>query len=110
MRDFYAQKQDAAIFQTEFWVPDFTIEKWKSEGQITGEENLHELFGYDDQAKIELYGIGWTESEMCPKFETIVLEDRGEHEVAQDAYFGLSGRRFRFYPNGVSATSGHLVM
>ena len=102
MRDFYAQKQDTAIFQTEFWVPDFTIEKWKNDGQITGEENLHELFGYDDQAKIELYGIGWTESEMCPKFETIVLEDRGEHEVAQDEVgrhvLFFKGKRTGFMP------------
>ncbi|HEY5585728.1 MAG TPA: uroporphyrinogen decarboxylase family protein [Ruminiclostridium sp.] len=105
MREFYEQRPGAAIHQQEFYLADFTLEKWKQDGKITGNENFKEMFGYDDEAKIMLGELGWCEAAMYPEFETKVLEDRGKHELVLDSvgrhvlYF--KGKRTGFMPEYV---------
>lgn len=82
MRDFYAMKPGAGIYQKEFGF--YSLEKWESEGYIKKGENLRELFGYDPPGKFSLGGLGWCEAGFEPLFEEKVLEDRGEYEVVQD--------------------------
>ena len=100
LRDFYAMKKNAPIVQEEFGF--YSLERWKSEGHIKENENLSELFGYDEPAKLSLGGLGWCEAEFFPKFEEEVLEDRGQYELVRD-YAGRSvlyfkGRRNGFMP------------
>jgi len=102
IRDFYNQIPNAKVHQQEFWLMDDTLNRWKSEGHITDDTNLDELFGFDDFGQFQMYVLGWTEASFYPTFPDIVLEDRGEHELVQDAvgrsvlYF--KGKRQGFMP------------
>lgn len=100
LRDFYAKKANAPIYQCEFGF--YSQERWKSEGYINDNSNFDELFGFDDAGSHGLGQLGWCEAEFKPIFEEKILEDRGEHEVVQD-YAGRSvlffkGRRSGFMP------------
>lgn len=109
MRDFYNHTPDAPIHQQEFWLPEFTLEKWQAAGYLNGTENLQELFGLEAAGKLQLGELGWCEAAFCPGFETKILADRGDHELVQDEsgrevlYF--KGRRSGFMPEYV----GHPV-
>jgi len=93
MRDFYEHRPGAGIHQQEFWLADFTLGRWKAEGSLRGDEDLRSLFGLDEDAKLLLGGLGWTEAALHPAFEEEVLEDRGEHELILDR----AGRKVLFF-------------
>ena len=100
MRDFYAMKKDAPIYQAEFGY--YVLDRWIREGHIAEGEDLGALFGFDPPGKYSLGGLGWCEAELVPKFEEAVLEDRGDYELVRDTagrsvlYF--KGRRNGFMP------------
>jgi len=100
MRDFYSMKKDAPLYLEEFGY--YSLDRWISEGHITRETDLTELFGFDRGGKCGLHGLGWCEAPFVPEFDVKVLEDRGEYELVQDSagrgvlYF--KGRRDGFMP------------
>ncbi len=103
LRDTYARKPDAPFFQREFGF--FCLERWKEQG-MPQDVPKEKLFGYDPAGNHRLGGLGWCEAAFSPAFEERVLEDRGEHELAQDfagrhvLYF--KGRRNGFMPEYVA--------
>lgn len=109
LRDFYDRKPDAPFFQEEFGY--YSIEKWKSQGHFDDSCDIAILFGLEKDnekngvAKINFYGLGGCEAAFSPDFEVKILEDRGDHELVQDAagrsvlYF--KGRRNGFMPEYV---------
>jgi uroporphyrinogen decarboxylase len=106
MRDFYACKQDAPIYQEEFGF--YVLDRWKAEGYVApgaSWEDLGNLFGYDPAAKFSMGNLGWCEAGFCPVFEEKVLEDQGEYELVQDfagrAVKSFKGRRSGFMPEYV---------
>jgi uroporphyrinogen decarboxylase len=103
MRDFYALKPDAPIYQREFGF--YGLDKWKAEGHIKDGDDLDALFGYDGPGKYYLGNLGWCEAGFCPVFPEKVLEDQGDYELVQDfAGRGLKcfkGRRSGFMPEYV---------
>jgi uroporphyrinogen decarboxylase len=103
MRDFYAFKPDAPIYQQEFGF--YSLDRWKSEGRIKDGDDLGALFGYDPPGKYDTGNLGWCEGGFCPVFEEKVLEDLGDYEVVQDfAGRGVKcfkGRRSGFMPEYV---------
>ncbi len=105
MRQFYAQTPGAGVHQQEFWLADFTLDKWKAEGYLKGGENLDALFGLDEAGDHKLGELGWCEAAMCPGFEVKVLEDLGDHELVQDEVgrhvMHFKGRRNGYMPEYV---------
>jgi hypothetical protein len=103
MRDFYARKPDAPVYQREFGF--YSLERWKREGCIREGEDLDALFGFDPPGKYETGNLGWCEAGFCPAFEELILEDQGDYEVVRDfAGRGLKcfkGRRNGFMPEYV---------
>jgi uroporphyrinogen decarboxylase len=106
MRDFYARKPDAPIYQEEFGF--YVLDRWKAEGHIAAgasHADLGELFGYDPPGKFSLGNLGWCEAGFSPVFEEKVLEDQGDYELVQDfAGRGVKcfkGRRSGFMPEYV---------
>ncbi len=107
LRAFYDITPDAPIFKVEF---DFyVIDRWIREGFLKSRDEvqnydayLREVFDFDEPARCNLEGLGWCTAAFAPAFEIKVLEDRGEHEVVQDAagrsvlYF--KGKRRGFMP------------
>ena len=104
MRDFYAKKPGAPIYQKEFGY--YSLDRWIREGHlpenVTGEQ-LDELFGFDPPGKHFLGQLGWCEAGFCPVFEEKWIRDAdADHEVVQDfagrhvLYF--KGRRNGFMP------------
>ena len=106
MRDFYALKPGAPVYQREFGF--YVLDRWKAEGHIPEDADhdyLANLFGYDPPGKFGMGNLGWVTAEFEPVFETKVLEDLGEYEIVQDfAGRGLKcfkGRRSGFMPEYV---------
>lgn len=103
-RDFYAIKPDAPIYMREFGY--YSLEKWMADGHLKDYGELHRLCGFDDAATADISGLGWCEAEFQPQFETKVLEDRGDYELAQDnagrGILFFKGRRNGFMPEYVS--------
>ena len=102
-RDFYAIKPDAGIIQREFGY--YCIDLWKSQGHINDSSDFRELFMFDEDGWVSIYGLGWCEAGFCPYFEERVLEDRGDYELVQD-FAGrhvlcFKGRRSGFMPEYV---------
>jgi uroporphyrinogen decarboxylase len=97
MRDFYAMKPDAPIYQTEFGY--YVLDRWKAEGHVPpGAEtvdDLAELFGYDPPAQYSLGCLGWCEAGFYPVFEEKILEDQGDYEIVQD----FAGRAVKCFKN-----------
>ncbi|HGJ63905.1 TPA: hypothetical protein ENS27_00785 [bacterium] len=101
LRDTYAITPGIPLFKREFGF--FSLEKWKAEGKFT--DASWKEFDYDPGGNIGLGQLGWCEAAFVPAFETIVLEDRGDHELVQD-YAGrhvlyFKGRRSGFMPEYV---------
>lgn len=100
LRDVYALKKDAPVYQTEFGY--YSMDRWKQEGYISDATDLDALFGFDENGSERLEELGWCEAAFSPYFDIKVLEDRGDHEVEQDhagrhvLYF--KGRRSGFMP------------
>ncbi len=101
--DFYNMKPGAGFFQKEFSF--YSLDAWHERDGLDRNANLPQLFGFDPQGRVELFGLGWCEAGFEPEFETKVLEDRGEYELVQDfagrhvLYF--KGRRDGFMPEYV---------
>lgn len=93
MRDFYAIKPDAGIYQKEFGF--YTLDLWREQGYLKEGEDLNKLFGFDDPGTHSLGGLGWCEASFVPHFEEVHIEDRGEHEVVQD----FAGRHVLYFKN-----------
>lgn len=96
MRDFYALKPGASIYQREFGF--YSLERWKKEGylkQDVTQEELAQLFGYDSPGKHNLGGLGWCEAGFCPVFEEKILRDEGQYEIVQD----FAGRAVKCFKN-----------
>lgn len=104
MRDFYAHKKNAPIYQQEFGF--YAMDRWKREGHITEGQDLSELFGFDEGGKVNVRDLGWVTAGFYPEFEEKTLESRGEYELVQDkAGRGLlvfKGRRTGFMPEYVT--------
>jgi uroporphyrinogen-III decarboxylase len=100
LRDFYEIKPDAPVFQCEDWF--YSLERWRSEGNIDDSTNLPALFSFDTPGNISLGELGWEAAAFSPAFEEKNIEDRGKYEVVQDTagrqviYF--KGRRDGFMP------------
>lgn len=110
IRDFYAIRPDAPIYQKEFGY--YVLDRWISEGYLKPREEvadydayLREVFGYDEPAVNSIGGLGWCEAGLFPEFEEKVLEDRGEYELVQDfagrSVLCFKGRRSGFMPEYV---------
>jgi uroporphyrinogen decarboxylase len=103
LRDTYARKPDAPFLQREFGF--FCLERWKEQG-MPQDVPMEKLFGYDPPGNHHLGGLGWCEAAFSPAFEERVLEDRGEHELAQDVagrhVLFFKGRRNGFMPEYVA--------
>ena len=99
IRDFHAMVPGAPLLRREFglWM---CIDAWREAG--LPERDHHDLFQWDRDPVFNLGHLGWCEAELHPAFEVKVLEDRGDHELAQDhagrkvLYF--KGRRNGFMP------------
>ena len=102
LRDVYDLKPDAPLFQREFGY--YSLDRWREQGMPQDVPHA-ELFSFDERGDHGLGGLGWCEAGFVPRFEEKVLEDRGEHELAQDfagrhvLYF--KGRRSGFMPEYV---------
>jgi uroporphyrinogen decarboxylase len=106
MRDFYAMKKNAPVYQMEFGF--YVLDRWKAEGRISQNATnteLGELFGFDPAGKFFLYNLGWCEAGFNPVFEEKILEDLGDYELVQDfagrAVKYFKGRRSGFMPDYV---------
>lgn len=102
-RAFYDHKPGAGLLQREFG--HYCLDKWREQGHIDEKTDLNALFGYEEMTVHILWGLGWCEAALEPPFPWKVLEDRGTHELVQDAagrsvlYF--KGRRNGFMPEYV---------
>lgn len=93
LRDFYSMKPDAPIIMDDFgW---FTLDRWKKEGHITCEQDIKDMLEFDSPAHFNLGNLGWCQAPFFPYYEEKILEDRGEHELAQDKW----GRHVLFFKN-----------
>lgn len=110
IRDFYAIRPDAPIYQKEFGY--YVLDRWISEGYLKPREEvadydayLRQVFGYDEPAVSSVGGLGWCEAGLMPEFEEKVLEDRGDYELVQDfagrSVLCFKGRRSGFMPEYV---------
>lgn len=93
LRDFYAGKPYAHLYQREFGF--YSLDRWRREGWIDENTNLDELFGFDEEGKQGLWGLGWCEAPFFPMFEEEVIEDRGDYEVVRD----IAGRHVLYFKN-----------
>lgn len=96
MRDFYAMKADAGIYQKEFGY--YSLDLWKSQGYLKQDitrEEMAQLFGFDPPGKHSLGGLGWCEAGFSPEFEEKLLQDEGEYELVQD----FAGRSVKYFKN-----------
>ena len=110
LRDFYALKTEAPFIQQEFGF--FTQERWQQEGHMPRfsdraqeEQWMMETFGFEESGSFSLGGLGWCEAAFIPEYEQIVLEDRGDYDLAQDhagrKVLFFKGRRNGFMPEYV---------
>jgi uroporphyrinogen decarboxylase len=104
-RDAYNMVPGAPLYRKEFWLMPGALERWKNEG-MPQDVPLHELFGFDSGGSFGLGHLGWCEAAFVPAFEERIVEDRGDHEIAQD-YAGrhvlfFKDRRVGFMPEYVA--------
>ena len=90
LRDTYAITPGAPLLRREFGF--FSLERWKQEG-MPQDVPMAELFHYDPGGNHGLGQLGWCEAAFVPAYEVKVIEDRGDHEVAQDH----AGRHILFF-------------
>ena len=107
IRDFYAIRPDAPIYQKEFGY--YVLDRWIEEGYLKPrnqvedyDKYLREVFGYDEPAIDQVYSLGWCEAGFFPCFEEKILEDLGDYELVQDfagrSVLYFKGRRDGFMP------------
>ena len=98
----YQTRDRAPICDFSFW-PE-TLEVWKDQGLPAhiDVDNADDFFGMDT------FGRGTDISiDLAPEFEEIVLEDRGEHEIRQQAD-GVRVLRKKFM-SSIPQPQGHLL-
>ena len=104
LRDAYAIKPGAPLLHREFGY--YCLERWYEQG-LDRDADLDEVFSYDPPSESTISGLGWCEAQFEPAFEEKVIEDRGEHEVVQDAagrhVLVFKGRRSGFMPEYLDA-------
>jgi hypothetical protein len=102
LRDTYARTSGIPLFKREFGF--YSLDRWKEQG-MPQDVPLSELFDYDPPGNHHLGQAGWTVAALEPVFEERVLEDRGDHELAQDTagrhVLFFKGRRSGFMPEYV---------
>lgn len=102
VRDVYAITPGQPFMQQEFGF--YSLEAWAEQG-MPQDVPRRELFGFSPRGEVGLGQLGWCEAPFMPQFETKVLEDRGEHELVQDAagrsVLCFKGRRSGFMPEYV---------
>lgn len=110
IRDFYAMRPGAPLYQKEFGY--YVLDRWIREGHLKPQEAvenypayLRSVFGYDEPAVNDIGGLGWCEAALFPVFEETVLEDRGAYELVRDfagrSVLCFKGRRSGFMPEYV---------
>ena len=99
LSDTYALTPGAPLFRREFGF--YCLERWKEQG-MPQDVPLDVLFDFDPPGRHSLGRLGWCEAAFEPAFQEKVIEDRGEHEVVQDAagraVLFFKGRRTGFMP------------
>lgn len=106
-RDTYARVPRTGLIQKTFglWM---CLDAWRADG-LPQDVDLNEFFQFDPPGQFELWQLGWCEAQFFPQFETKVLEERGETEIAQDhagrRLLCFKGKRQGFMPEYV----GHPV-
>ena len=93
LRAAYRKVPGAPLYRREFWLMANTVEKWQKEEGMPKHVQFDDLFFLDPQGNYSLGQLGWCESQFSPKFEEIIIEDRGECEVVQD----FAGRYVLFF-------------
>jgi uroporphyrinogen decarboxylase len=100
LRDTYACKPDAPFYHKEFGL-SYCLDGWYEKG-LDRSIDLDEFFMFDKPGFFELNQLGWCESAFIPEFDQKQIEDRGRHEVIQDAagrhLLVFKGRRQGFMP------------
>jgi len=103
LRDAYDLKPGAPLYRKEFGF--YSLNLWKSQGHVALDAELPGLFNFDPPAVHPIGRLGWTSASFAPAFDEKILEDRGDHELAQDAagrhVLFFKGRRSGFMPEYV---------
>jgi len=100
LRNTYTRKPGAPFYQKTFglWM---CLETWYDAG-LPRDVDLNKFFMFDESGYHQLGQLGWCEAAFEPKYNEMVIEDRGKHEVVQDSagrhvlYF--KGKRQGFMP------------
>lgn len=87
LRNFYNMVPNSKFYQKEFWF--FSLARWKKERHIpeniTNQE-LNEIFGFDESGLYELKDMGWEIAPFFPLFEEKKIKDVDENrEFRQDS-------------------------
>ena len=102
LRDTYAITPGIPLVKREFGF--YALERWKEQG-MPQDIPRSELFDLDPPGRLYLNELGWCEAPFQPAFEVKVIEDRGDHELEQDAagrhVLFFKGRRSGFMPEYV---------
>jgi len=103
LRDTYAMTPGAPLYRKEFGF--YSMDLWKRQGHVAPDTDLASLFQFDPPATCDLVALGWCQAAFAPAFEEKVIEDRGDHELAQDKagrhVLFFKGRRSGFMPEYV---------
>jgi Uroporphyrinogen decarboxylase (URO-D) len=98
-RDTYAITPGVRFLRKEFGY--YCLDEWAEQG-LAPDADKAALFQYDGPGSFGLMGLGGCEAAFYPAFEERIVEDRGEHEVIQDAAgrhkLVFKGRRQGFMP------------
>lgn len=104
--DFYKMTPGAGIYQTEFGY--YSLDRWIEQGHLKAgvtQEELAEIFGFDEDGRYSLGNIGWCEAAFSPEFDEVILRCEGDYEIVQDfagrAVKCFKGRRSGFMPEYV---------
>ena len=99
LRDTYAITPGAPFVQREFGY--YSLEGWMERG-MPQDVPRETLFGFDPPGGFTLRRLGWCEAAFQPTFDEMVLDDRGNLELVQDAFgrhvLCFKGRRRGFMP------------
>jgi uroporphyrinogen decarboxylase len=103
----YESAERIPLFDFGYW--NETLERWRSEGLPANftSKNVHLFWGFDFCLSDATYATG-VNAGLVPPFNEIILEDRGEEEVVQQAD-GVRVLRKKFHDT-IPAHLGHLLV
>lgn len=80
----YQPRDRVPLFDFNYW--DETLEVWHTQGLPAGvtKASIHEFFGLDFDFSRVTFATG-TEMGLLPRFEELVLEDRADEQIVQQA-------------------------